>query len=256
LVAKVRSVLEVGPENQRLLGTVRQAEGRFWVDINYPAGPPPHYEYSGCVVDRGVCSQGTEVANTCSIQIGDEIRWTTKELSQQDFVKLKRTFIPIGTMLSVWESTKFIVTVQMQRVKELLWTDAPSFPGAQPGAPRALHVLNPFDIQQAAKSEGSTSQPGRQAVTKIGLPQVSAKTSEEIHSQTVATFLRTFRKGMRQQLIITNGSIVMSGLIEAVGARGRATLDVRASYDLKTEQFVSISLVVRSFQQAKQRARG
>lgn len=198
------------------------------------------------------------------IELGDDIRWTTKELSQEDFSTLKRTFLPVGTLVSVWESSKVLFAAQTHRLREIFWSDSSNDAGGARSSDSAMQqVLNlwenttgPGPIKPAIQPVKSDMQ---RSVAKTGLPHTPGNSPQEIHDQTIATFVRTFRRSMsKQPVVVTKGSVILSGLIEGIGAKGRVTLDVTAAYNLKTEQFSGLTVSVRSFARfstAKQRAK-
>jgi hypothetical protein len=93
---------------------------------------------------------------------------------------------------------------------------------------------------------------------KVGLPKLPSITPQgEGKPFTLMLFLQSMAKNSKPfQIDPPRGTILVTGLIEVVGSRGRTTVDAQAAYDPKAKDFVVSSWSPRRFQPKSQSPRG
>jgi hypothetical protein len=112
--------------------------------------------------------------------------------------------------------------------------------------------------------EGSNSSNSK--VSTPGLPRVSGTANvpqipNAAEPKVFPTFMRNFQRNMSQarrrfRPDPQRGAVVISGLVEVVGTKSVAILDVMAEYDVLKDRFLSLEMFVRSLRPRKQSPRG
>ena len=268
LVSNVRSELSQHPQASQILGQIDQKKGKFWLEISFPDGPPTEYAVTG-------------------LQIGDEyIAWVSKPMSQKDYQKLQRTIVPTAAFWSTLAAAKYLFDVQLNRVKQSLGftpaanpqiesvqrraqqkqdhkskgsanekTDAQSNPEGAPGTAKQ-RTSPPTTDQNPKTTSGGSVKPGQK---KVGLPKLPSFSSQGNENPiTLAIFMQSMAYQMSKpyRIDLPRGTVGISGLIEVVGTKGRATLDVTAAYDPKANEFVGSHWRPRRIQPRSQSPRG
>ncbi|KAL8971759.1 MAG: hypothetical protein Q9197_003112 [Variospora fuerteventurae] len=228
LVGQIGSI----PSFQNALGENNKPR-KFWIDIDFPQGPPPEYERKGLDIGE------------------DHISWTTRPVHPLHYSTLQTALWPASLASSIWASQKTFASLQISKI-----TNALAF-HLSPEAPEA-EKSNPPDLQlQKAAQQGgpqkhdSTSEsdadmpPGSstfnkesdESLTKNGssdrsrllpitptIPDLGGDALSAVDAFK-STFARTWQPA---QTPPERGTVMFSGLIELVGPKGIAVLDVRA----------------------------
>jgi hypothetical protein len=106
--------------------------------------------------------------------------------------------------------------------------------------------FTPPEVSAGADSSGN-----------IGFPQNPDPSSKELQSRALSTFLSGLHINRRPPFTeAPRGAIILSGLVEVVGKKARATMDVTAVYDLASDKYLSINVMGRRIAELKQRPRG
>jgi hypothetical protein len=223
-----------------------------------------------------VLCTATETNVTSSLEIGDNfIAWTTKPLSQQDYHRLVQTLAPTAVAYSFWASCRHLFDLQANKVKELFGVPAhPNQPSL--GIPSTSHVeqkpratndsrlTSTGETPHASENEPRTPQsqpednPGSvEGDEQVEVPQLPGITTEQPQSRALATFFHALSLHRKPGVIEPpRGSIILSGLIEVIGAKARITVDVTAAYDLVTDRYLFVGMRARRLAELKQRPRG
>ncbi len=250
LVSNVRSELSQHPHASRILGQIDHKKGKFWLEISFPEGPPTEYTITG-------------------LEIGDEyIAWVSKPMSLKDYQKLERTMVPTAAFWSTLAAAKYLFGVQLNRVKQSLGFAPTANPriesvpkrtqtkqdhngkgsaneksGAQAdtegGSETAKHRTSAPSTDQSPKtSSGGSVNPDQKKVGLPKFPPISSQANE--NPITLAIFMHSMAQQMSKhyRFELPRGTVAVSGLIEVVGTKGKATLDVTAAYDPKDNEFV------------------
>jgi hypothetical protein len=242
------------------LGDVNLNKGRYWLEIIFPDGPPQDYEVSG-------------------IEIKDDfIAWSVKPVSQKEYARLCRTMFPTAAIKASWASFRYQFDMQANKVREYF--------GLQPKIdPEAALIKASLMERSNTKKFGSGNKPPEvpQNPFSKGLPPppivpASGQNAEASDAEspgtsiprlpsivprgeskpvTLALFLHNLRKNRGSTAIEPpRGSVVVTGLIEVIGTRGRTTLDVSAAFDPPSDEYVLWSWRPRRIQPKSQRPKG
>jgi hypothetical protein len=204
-----------------------------------------------------------------SIEITDEyVYWSKKEISSQEYQKLKRSILPTAAIWSSLASMRYLFEVQLNKVRGYFGLDAKWNPQVEnlhkaiqlreamvrakqggkdtttPPPTAAPPPESAAPSQHASQSPENSQKPDSPGSTKtdqknVGLPKLPSITpSPEKRPITLMIFMQTLAKNLPQaKLEPPNGAVVLSGLVEVVGTRGRTTIMVVASYDPKNNEF-------------------
>ena len=268
LVSNIRSELSQHPQASRILGQIDHKKGKFWLEISFPEGPPTEYAVTG-------------------LEIGDEyIAWVSKPMSQKDYQKLQRTMVPTAAFWSTWAAAKYLLNVQLNKVKQSLGlapaanpqiesvqkrvqpkqdhngkgsanekSGAQSNPEGGPGTAKQ-RTSAPATDQTPKTGSGGSASPDQKKVGLPKLPSLSPRGND--NPITLAIFMHSMAHQMSKpyRVELPRGTVGVSGLVEVVGTKGKATLDVTAAYDPKENEFVGSYWRPRRIQPRSQSPRG
>ncbi|KAI4280765.1 MAG: hypothetical protein L6R38_004191 [Xanthoria sp. 2 TBL-2021] len=246
------------PQMERALGKGNVPK-RHWLDIDFPDGPPPEYERKGLEITV------------------DHISWTTRPVHPLHYMKLQKALWPTSLASSIWASYKTMASLQYAKLRSYLKlsseaesstsTDSPGL-----SLPDIHQKMWPPKQEPAATSE-SDQMTGSSALAGIdGQPPTSQTSSDsskpfqlrfpppgvgEDLASAATAFKTTFSKTWRP--VITppeRGTVLFSGMVELVGPKGVAVLDVRGAYHAAESRWTTLSVAVRRLQSRKQGPRG
>lgn len=265
LVSAIRDEVAGLPNSKRILGEVNMKKGRHWLEVIFPDGPPQDYEVSG-------------------IEITEEfVAWSIKTVSQKEYQRLTRTMFPIATAKASWASIRYQLDTQKNKVREYFGLEPTFDPevafikahlkdrsegsdatqsGGGPAASRPALDSPPkipdgtFTPVMPGSSKAESQED--EGETKVGFPKLPSLVPRgESKPITFALFLSNLKKNRGPTAIEPpRGSLVITGLIEVIGTKGRTTLDVSAAFDPPTNEFVIWSWKPRRIQPKHQRPRG
>jgi hypothetical protein len=200
-------------------------------------------------------------AEILRLEIGDNfIALTTRTLSHEDYQKLVQTIAPTTVAYSFWASCRHLFDLKIKEIFGLpVHSDAQSPFGTQnSGASTEGPVRKPGGSTGAGLTPpGVVPSVGADSSSNIGLPQTPDTSSKEPQSRALSTFLSGLSLNRRPAFTeAPRGSIILSGLVEVVGSKARATMDVTAVYDLASDKYLSINVMGRRIAELKQRPRG
>jgi len=253
MISRIRSEVSQRRNLERHFGQIDMKRGKSWVEFQFPDGPPLEYEVSG-------------------LRIGDEyIAWVRKPMSQIDYQKLQRIIMPTAAFWSVLAATKYLLgfgpvvrrlddpTPQSQVQKgrgETTVRGQSLSAGSKTVGDATKQRTTSQDASASSKDVTSKSPDPEQ--TGFGFPRLPGLPSPSSQRPfTLMIFMRSMSQNTKPYTFdIPRGSILVTGLVEVVGTTGRATLDVDAAYDPKSNEFVVFSYGIRRFQPKRQSPRG
>ncbi|KAL8766942.1 MAG: hypothetical protein Q9209_006423 [Squamulea sp. 1 TL-2023] len=232
---------------------------RHWLDIDFPDGPPPEYE-----------RKGLEISD-------DHISWTTRPVHPLHYIKLQNALWPTSLASSMWASYKTMASLQYAKLRTYLKLSSESKPSTSTDSPG----LSLPDIHQQMKppkqDPSATSKSDQPAESTApngtdGQPLTSQSasdtpkpfqlrfpppgTSDDLASAITAfktTFSQTWRPASAPP---GRGTVLFSGMVELVGPKGVAVLDVMGAYHAAESRWTSVGIAVRRMQSKKQSPKG
>jgi len=210
-------------------------------------------------------------------------------VTQEEYQKLRRTLFPDAALRSSLASVRYQFDMQANKIRHLLGLEQ-SFdqealrmraalqqdPNAKPG-PKTKSSPNPETPTQTTADSSKTSEkrdtssspePSSQKATtpsatgaeqtKVPLPKLPSLTpGSDTKPVTFLLFLQNMQKNAKAVSIDPpRGTIVVQGLIEVVGTKGRTTLDVAAAYDPKSDDYQVASWKLKSAAKKSQSPKG
>lgn len=244
--------------------------GRYWLEISFPDGPPQEYVRSG-------------------VEIGDDfIAWSPQRMSAENHYRMTRALWPQATFNGFWATTKIFTGIQYRRLKQALgWEEVNPF-SPEERFKVALEMME----KQKAGGRGGSGASGNAQTSPDGSPgslvsvssaaneaQSSPKTSEDrsplpfqlslplpASSDLVDptdvqiakhVFIGALMKDWNpKKLEPPRGSLVVQGLVEIKGSKGRIMFDVQSCYDPKESKFVTVNAGMRSTKRWNQAPKG
>ncbi|KAI4101440.1 MAG: hypothetical protein LQ339_005089 [Xanthoria mediterranea] len=246
------------PQMERVLGK-GSVPKRHWLDIDFPDGPPPEYERKGLEITV------------------DHISWATRPVHPLHYMKLQKALWPTSLASSMWASYKTMASLQYAKLRSYLKLSSEGESSASTDSPGLslpdIHQKMRPRKEEPAASSGSDQTTGRPASAEIdGQPprsQTSSDSSkpfqlrfpppgvgEDLASAATAfktTFSQTWRPATTPP---ERGTVLFSGMVELVGPKGVAVLDVRGVYHAAESRWTTLSVAVRRLQSKKQTPRG
>ena len=249
--------------------------GKYWLDIDFPDGPPPEYERSGSVganLDPGF---RTDISNRLEIT-EDYIAWTTRPVSALNHSRLQIALWPTSMGSSIWASSTALWSLQVAKFKHFFnlksnsEADNPDPPNGyidfrrfakttDKQAPEAGSGVGPGADSKTPDSvpAKSTSRPAASDADRILPPLPSLPQPGEGLKSAGAAFKRTLAKTWKPAGIPPpRGTFLVSGLVEVRGPRGLCVLDVQAAYHPRHSSWEAIAIGVRRVQPRKQSPKG
>ncbi|MCJ1445254.1 MAG: hypothetical protein MMC23_005759 [Stictis urceolatum] len=236
---------------QKFLGTPITT-GTYWLDIDFPDGPPPEYERAGIEITE------------------DYIAYTVRPVDPLNVSRLQSALWPTATGASLWASCSAYLKLHTARIKKALNMEDSTRKTPSSGYAEVSDVLGkpksatshkgpgPRDAQAkppnlvASKPPPSDSINPDRAWILRPLPGVPQPNTDLSKASTV--FRHSLAKNWKNASIPPpRGTFSVSGLVELAGPKGICTLDVRAAYDPRESQWVVIGIAVRRLQKRKQK---
>lgn len=250
---------------------------KYWLDIDFPDGPPPEYERSGYVELRYVIIAIKLIFTR--LEIADEyIALTTRPVDPLQVSRLRAALWPSAIAVSVWSSYSTLWSLQVARARQLLGIQPKDKPDSKP--------TGVIDLQQLASGEDTEEKPSTakaeqesetgniSAVPNPPSPNLSSPNAskpdpkEKLQPLGLLSIFNDFRSALtsfKNSLSKTwrfpyappeRGSVIISGLVELVGSEATCVLDVRAAFHPKENRFTTVGIGVRRLQARKQAPRG
>ncbi|KAI4255308.1 MAG: hypothetical protein LQ352_002640 [Teloschistes flavicans] len=260
LVGLVGRFLGATPQFEKLLGKSYKP-GKYWLDIEFPDGPPPEYERKG-------------------IEITEEhIAWTTQKVHPLHYQMLQMALWPKPIASSIWASYRTMVSLQYAKMKNYLGWESES-EGSNRGNTNAAEIdLSEMDKKMTPKKPESVpkahSEQSTAAASSGKLPSRSSTgnwSSDLIRvlpssssvsgvdgdiAASVKAFRKTFAKTWRPaRAPPERGTVIFSGIVELVGPKGVATLEILAAYHVAENKWTQIGLAPRRLQSKMQSPKG
>jgi hypothetical protein len=207
-------------------------------------------------------------------------------MSQKDYQKLQRTMLPTAAFWSTLAAAKYLLNVQLNRMKQSFGFTPSANPQIESmqksSQPKQDHngkgstneksgsQANPEEAPGTAKQRTSAPATHQTPKTgsggsvnpdqkKVGLPKLPTLSSQGNENPiTLAVFMHSMARQMSKpyKVELPRGTVGVSGLVEVVGTKGKATLDVTAAYDPKENEFVGSHWQPRRIQPRSQSPRG
>ncbi|KAL9581300.1 MAG: hypothetical protein Q9212_003976 [Teloschistes hypoglaucus] len=240
----------------QFLGTARPFEkllgkgnkpGKYWLDIDFPDGPPPEYERRGIEITE------------------DHIAWTTQKVHPLHYQRLQKALWPKPIASSIWASYRTMVSLQYAKFKNYLSLESKS-EGSNGGQSNAAEInlskihkkMTPEKPESASKAH--SDQPESPAAASSGkarsrssmgdwssdlvrvLPSSSSVSGVDGDiASSVEAFRKTFAKTWRPaQTPPERGTVMFSGIVELSGPKGVATLEILAAYHVAEGRWTQI----------------
>lgn len=253
--------------------------GKYWLDIQFPDGPPQEYERRGIEIGEGF------------------VAWSTQKVDAEKQWRTERALMPKAVADGVWRTTKVLVGIQWRRAMQYLGLET-----ADPTSPEErLRLAIQMQQQQSDQKEGRTgavvqssaaskqSSPSTTSDTvsrqdrpwhipNIPMPRNPFSTSATKDSSfdeqgwsvpvelpiAIHVFSSTLSKSWNPKTLEPpRGGLVVQGLVEVRGSKGRMLFDVQSCYDphggqsgVGASKFVHVNLGVRGFKRWRQSPRG
>lgn len=223
---------------KRLCGEIDYKKGRFWLEVTFPDGPPQEYQVTGL-----------EFATRY-------IALSTKDISQQEYHSMCRLLFPMPAIRASLASFRYQFDTQANKIRQYLGLPTRLDPEVVALRSILRAKITPEKFHKGASS-AATGASGRPTPVSPSRQEPPADTSEGQEPITLALFVYKMKK-YRENLTSEppRGSIVVSGLIELVGPKARATVDVTAAYDPEQDVFLTSTSRFRGYQLRLQRPRG
>ena len=173
--------------------------------------------------------------------------------------RVNRTWQDFRTYIG-WESA---TAKKQDMLKTIMGSPTAQVPGAAPTptTPPGTDAKTPAN-SETQQPTGQSSSPQKDPATPTVqnadlqrfLPPLPPAGSMTLN---LSTFHRTFRKhykGIPQD--IPRGALIVKGLIEVVGERGKINMDVKAIYDPKVGKYTAMEVKTRDFREHRQHPKG
>lgn len=243
---------------QKQLGNPIQPR-KYWLDIDFPDGPPPEYERSGLEITD------------------DYIAWTIRPVDALQVFRLQAALWPRSVALSMWASYKTLWTLQLARAKQFLNLENGNDPDSkgsidfQPIPKGSNHqekcagcggdLFDDSDETPAApnppapdlsSAQSEPPSPAMQRLQNLGVLGLVADMNSA---------MGTFKQSVMKTWQIPptrpeRGTVMISGLVELVGSKATCVVDVRAAFHPKQNRWVAVGVGVRRLQAKKQAPKG
>lgn len=260
LVAEVRDITSKDLRVARITGKVDSTKGATWLEFKFPDGPPREYEQPGIELTEQLT-----------------LRKTTRLIDQMQHNRMQKVFMPTTAATSMYSDLKYKIRISWIRIRYRFRrymeqrssgkpstvegmikrppspSATPSPPSQPPGAPSVVAPPAPTDVGKQAQP-ASPSTPSNPALEKLGL---SLPHPSEIPKLNILHFRNLLRKNRKiLPLEPPRGTFLVLGLVEVIGNRGRATLDVFGIYDPNTARYITINAKVKNMVPYKQHPKG
>ncbi|PVI08098.1 hypothetical protein DM02DRAFT_579222 [Periconia macrospinosa] len=259
LIAIVRLHAVKQPQWKELLGKINPKAGSFWVDLYFPEGPPREFERPGWELTTDLT-----------------LRRATRQLDRHSHYLFNNILMPTAVAKSVGEdSWRRAVSLWEEAKKQMGWepksgpdtvqtiifpmkptssTSNPSTPSrTAPSAPTPASSSSASSSeQQSAASPSSPSNNPAYEGFGISLPK-----PEQLPIMDMRFFrgkwLERRKRGPPQ---LPRGVVKVSGMIEIIGEKAKANVDVIAAYDPASDKYVWISIGPRELKYWTQKPKG
>ena len=239
---------------------------------------------------RQTISEHTLTRISHSIEITDDyIAWSKKEMDQMEYQRISRAIVPIAAIRSTWASARYLVEVQLNKLRELFGLEPKwnSQVRALQGAIRMAEAKHRFDevkrisasqkpgeIQEirdssqrheSAPNSDLSKKPGSSIPSSIDKSKVSLQDlqppaespAEKKHPMALILFMSLMgRYKQPLQVEPPKGSVIFTGLVEVIGTKSNATLDMTVAYDPQKREIVLWDWRPRRMQARRQRPKG
>ncbi|KAL8687433.1 MAG: hypothetical protein Q9218_006390 [Villophora microphyllina] len=262
LVGLVGQFLGSTPQFEKFLGKGNKP-GKYWLDIDFPDGPPPEYERKGIEITE------------------DHIAWTTQTVHPLHYQRLRKALWPKPIASSIWASYKTMASLQYARVKDYLNLRSDSETSNTHDTNAAeidlsdIHKkMTPEKQESPPKADNEQPGPEEHATTGRTTSRPSAgkwssdlvKALPLLNSTSgldgdIASSVEAFRKTFAKQwqpahTAPERGTVIFSGLVELLGPKGVITLDVRAAYHAAEGKWTQIGVAPRRMRPKQQPPKG
>jgi hypothetical protein len=212
---------------------------------------------------------------------------STKTIDQKEYQTIARTVLPVTAFWSSLSAARYQFDLQANKIREYFGYNptfdadatrvrnrveratrskaggAASLPKQDMPAQPAGQTSKNSDKGEPPAEPGhsqkpDSSNPPSADQKKVGLPKLPSLTPQgEDKPITLMLFLESMAKNAKPfQIDPPRGTILVTGRIEVVGSKGRATVDASAAYDPKANDFVISSWHPLRFQPKAQSPRG
>lgn len=234
---------------------------KFWLDIDFPDGPPPEYERSGLEITD------------------DYIAWTMRPVDAMQVSRLQAALWPRSVALSMWASYKTLWSLQLARAKRFLSIDndemtldskgSADFQPTETGKNHQEKYPNYAPDLFAENDETPAApQPSSPNLSSAGEADPPSKAMQRLENLGVlglvadmTSAMDTFNHSILETWQIPHtpperGTVIISGLVELVGEKAICVVDVRAAFHPKENRWVAVGVGVRRLQAKKQVPKG
>ncbi|KZF26049.1 hypothetical protein L228DRAFT_279297 [Xylona heveae TC161] len=118
--------------------------GRFWIDVDFPDGPPPEFERSGLEISP------------------NNISWTTRPVAPHNYMRLKQALVPFSLFASFYASSFTLITMHYDRFMDLFRPYQPTqdeFEQELVKLQQRIRQHHPNDTSPFSEHGSSTSSP-------------------------------------------------------------------------------------------------
>jgi len=259
LVVMVREMCSKSPAYVQRLGKIDPNLGGVWLEVRFPDGPPIEFERPGFELTEDFT-----------------FRKATRPIHELHHQQISRVLVPTAVGISLYLDTKRRLQGSWQDLKAYLgWengtkpmsaqnmikdaiasppppSNASATTGSAPTA--AVPSTRPDSSSKRTTSTPPSSQSGNPALERLG---VSLPDPTKTPIMDMTRFHLDLRKNRKPYSVQPpRGTFVVSGWVEILGERARATIEISAVYDPKTAGYVAMQARLRSLQNHKQIPKG
>ncbi|KAJ4345730.1 uncharacterized protein N0V89_011865 [Didymosphaeria variabile] len=254
LVTLVRDFAVKNPRTALFLGKVDPTKGAIWIEFKFPDGPPLEYERPGFeLTEELTFRRATQLVDPLHHKkLANVLMPTT--VANSVYSDMKRR------MYSSWLDLRKYAGFEVKEstVQNMFRGIPPSpitpiSPKQTPTAPSTPATPAPADAEKQVQPP-SVSSPTNPALDKLG---ISLPDPNQVPTMNLAYFRLMLMKNRKPMNIEPpRGTFVVSGLVEIIGEKAKATLDVTAVYDPNAAKYVMLNAKLRTMTQYKQHPMG
>jgi hypothetical protein len=235
------------------LGKIDPSQGKAWLELKFPDGPPVEYERPG-------------------IALTEDLEWrkATRPVGELAYKRLNKLLYPTEVANALYEDVKRKIELSWKYAKASIGLGEKPEPETVQSVVQSVFAKPPTS-PTAGESVTSTgiSPPTATAVGSNGTTDPASRSSSQAKElgfalpdpKTLTLDLTTFRQDIRKNFKTykvqpPRGTFHVLGLIEVYGERGRITLQVSAHYDPKQGRYVAVNAAIFNLVDRFQRPKG
>ncbi|KAI9854785.1 MAG: hypothetical protein M1824_006597 [Vezdaea acicularis] len=237
---------------------------RYWLDMDYPDGPPPRYMRFG-------------------LFISDHATFTYRPVTPWNYFRFYQALSPTPLAKSLYAGHDALVSHQLKKLKGLILPGPNSEQkrgmGVQFGASDSnrasegdLHAttstqrsLSPPSTESSSQRASTGASDGREALRNSSDGIILPIPSASIIPEGLKVEMKPGVSAFKKQLVrswrpasdqSSSGCIMVTGLVEIAGPHAVAVFDVKGHFNPKVDQYEHVSANMRRYQRRSQPPKG